>query len=323
MKKLVLIDGHALAYRAFYALPTSMKNHTGQSTNVIVGFTRMLIRIIYQYQPASLAIAFDTAKPTFRHKQYTDYKAHRPPSPPEFHTQIPILQELLQVLGIGVIYKDGFEADDIVATIAQQAERKNFIVNIITGDKDILQLVNKNISVHIPKKGLSNIKIYNLDNFKEQTGLYPHQIVDYKSLRGDASDNIKGIPGIGEKTAIKLLQEYNSLETLLKECPYSKMNPSLKEKILDSKELLSRNQELTTLYKEVPIERENIDEFYNFIALDFNKARYLLEKLGIKSFLKTSNSFEKEDKIQHNNKQAPLLEDTTYQGEQQSFSLFS
>ena len=278
---LLLIDGHSLAYRAFYALPP-MNSAEGFPTNVIHGFTKMLIRLVDKFQPVGLAVAFDTKVPTFRHIEYPEYKGHRPPSPPEFHPQIPLLKELLSQVGVKYFTLDGFEADDILATLATRGVTQGFEVEILTGDKDILQMVSEQITVLIPTKGLSEITEYRGHNFKELTGLTPLQIVDYKSLKGDASDNIKGVSGIGDKTATQLLQIYGSLEKLLA-TEHLELSPRIREKLAASTDMLKLNVRLTTLIRDVPLDDS---ASWQFSGVHLGDAVPLLKELDLKSLLK-------------------------------------
>ncbi|MFH1428607.1 MAG: 5'-3' exonuclease H3TH domain-containing protein [Candidatus Margulisiibacteriota bacterium] len=283
MSKLLLIDGHSLAYRAFYALPATMKNKNGQQTNVIHGFVKMLMRLINDFQPDGLAIAFDTRVPTFRHIEYKEYKAHRPPSPPEFRSQVPLLIELLAELGVKALSVDGYEADDLLATLAVEGAANNMKVEIITGDKDILQLVKKNISVMMPKKGLSEMTEYNDRNFIEQTGLTPLQFIDYKSMKGDPSDNIKGVEGIGDKTATQLLQTYGSIDELLNN-DLKDLSEKMRNKIKEAAEIMRFNRKLTTLDKKVPI--PELNNAWSFSGLHFSSAAPMMKELSLYSIMR-------------------------------------
>ncbi|MFA5928233.1 MAG: 5'-3' exonuclease H3TH domain-containing protein [Candidatus Margulisiibacteriota bacterium] len=277
--KMVIIDGHSLAYRAFYALPQTLMDKTGQTTNVIHGFLKMIMRIDKEKQPRSLAVAFDTKAPTFRHIEYKEYKAHRPPSPPGFYTQLPILQEILAKIGVTVFAIDGYEADDVLATLAVKGENIGLDVTIISGDKDVLQLVTEKISVLMPIRGLSEMTEYTAQNFTEKTSLTPQQIVDYKSMKGDPSDNIPGVKGIGEKTAIQLLQKYGSLEEILKR---GDLPHKVQEKINAGREIAQHNIWLTTLDRSVPLPESDV---FQYDGLHFDLAAELLEKHSLRSVL--------------------------------------
>jgi len=214
MEKLYLLDGHSLAHRAFYALPL-LTNEAGEYTNSVFGFVRMLFKIIDEEQPDHLAVAFDLKGPTFRHKEYKDYKAGRKKTPEELVPQISLIKNVLKSLNIPIVEKKGYEADDVIGTIAKEAAGKDINVKIVTGDRDALQLIDDRINVIYTRKGITDIIEYNIEKVKEQYELVPHQLIDMKGLMGDSSDNIPGVPGIGEKTATKLLKEYNNMENVL------------------------------------------------------------------------------------------------------------
>src|SRR6056297_2628789 len=214
MEKLYLLDGHSLAHRAFYALPL-LTNEAGEYTNSVFGFVRMLFKIIDEEQPDHLAVAFDLKGPTFRHKEYKDYKAGRKKTPEELVPQISLIKNVLKSLNIPIVEKKGYEADDVIGTIAKEAAEKSINVKIVTGDRDALQLIDDRINVIYTRKGITDIIEYNIEKVKEQYELVPHQLIDMKGLMGDSSDNIPGVPGIGEKTATKLLKEYNNMENVL------------------------------------------------------------------------------------------------------------
>ena len=212
--KIILIDGNSLIYRAYYALPTTLATSAGQVTNAVYGFTSMLIKLLKDEEPDVVIVAFDSAAPTFRHERFEEYKAHREPAPNELISQFPLVKEVLQVLNIPIFEMNGFEADDILATLAAKAEAENNDVIIVTGDKDALQLVDKHIKIMTTKKGISDIVVYDEHKVKERYGVSPKQFADYLGLKGDPSDNIPGVPGIGEKTASKLIHEFESIENL-------------------------------------------------------------------------------------------------------------
>lgn len=210
MEKLVLIDGNSLINRAFYATPI-LTTKTGTYTNAVFAFVNMLLKLSSDVKPDYMAVAFDLKAPTFRHKMYKEYKGTRKPMPDELRKQIPLLKEVLHLMNITMFEQEGIEADDIIGTIAKHADTKTYIV---TGDKDSFQLVDDRVSVMYTKRGISNIEEYNAENFASLTGLTPPQIIDYKALAGDDSDNIPGIKGIGAKTAITLLQKYGDLDNI-------------------------------------------------------------------------------------------------------------
>lgn len=218
MPKIIIIDGNAIAHRAFHALPP-LTNKEGRVLNAVYGFASILLKVIKDLKPDYLAVTFDLAAPTFRHQEYKEYKAKRVKQPQELYDQLPLIKELLRAMGISVYEKEGYEADDVIATIATSSKIKNIIV---TGDLDTLQLVDENTSVHTLKKGVSDIAVYDEKAVLERFGLKPSQMVDYKALRGDPSDNILGVKGIGEKTATELIKKFGSIEKIYEKIPDSK-----------------------------------------------------------------------------------------------------
>lgn len=213
-KRIFLLDGHSLAHRAFYALPL-LTNSEGEYTNAVFGFARMLFKLIDDEDPDYLAVAFDMKGPTFRHQEYEEYKATRKKMPDELHPQIKLIKDVLTALNIPYFQVEEYEADDVIGTLARKAEDAGMEVNVVTGDRDALQLVNDNINVIYTRKGITDIVKYDLDKVKEKYELDPEQLVDMKGLMGDSSDNIPGVPGIGEKTATKLLKKYSNMEAIL------------------------------------------------------------------------------------------------------------
>ncbi len=273
-KKAVLIDGNSLAYRAFYALPDTMKTASGIVTNAVYGFTTMLLKVLDK-KPDFIAIAFDTAAPTFRHKQYAQYKATRQKAPPTLYEQMPLVRKMSQTMGIPIFEIDGYEADDIIGTLAKNAEEKGFNVEIVTGDLDALQMIDDRIRVLTTRKGLSDIVTYDAEEVKKRFGITPEQVVDFKSLKGDASDNIPGIKGIGEKTASDLLQKFGSLDNLLNnldKVENIKLRAKIQAGIRDAKD----SKVLATIRTDVPIKADfDIAAF----TLDISKVVPLFEEL--------------------------------------------
>jgi DNA polymerase-1 len=216
MSRLLLLDGHSLAYRAFYALPVeNFSTTTGQPTNAVFGFTSMLINVLRDEKPTHVAAAFDVSRQTFRTEAFPDYKANRAASPAEFKGQVDLIREVLDALRIPVITADGFEADDVIATLVRRTEGHDWQVDILTGDRDSFQLIDHRVTVLYPKKGVSELARMTPEAVEEKYGLTPAQYADYAALRGDPSDNLPGIPGVGEKTAAKWLREYGSLAELV------------------------------------------------------------------------------------------------------------
>jgi DNA polymerase-1 len=249
---LMLLDGNSLAYRAFYALPAeNFKTRGGLTTNAVYGFTAMLINLLRDEAPTHIAAAFDVSRQTFRSERYPEYKANRSSTPDEFHGQIDITKEVLGALGITVLSEQGFEADDLIATLATQAENEGYRVLVVTGDRDSLQLVSDDVTVLYPRKGVSELTRFTPDAVVEKYGLTPRQYPDFAALRGDPSDNLPGIPGVGEKTASKWIIEYGSLQALVDnvDTVRGKVGDALRANLAS----VIRNRELTDLVKDVPL----------------------------------------------------------------------
>jgi DNA polymerase-1 len=249
---LMLLDGNSLAFRAFYALPAeNFKTRGGLTTNAVYGFTAMLINLLRDEAPTHIAAAFDVSRQTFRSERYPEYKANRSTTPDEFHGQIDITKEVLGALGITVLAEAGFEADDIIATLATQAENEGYRVLVVTGDRDSLQLVSDDVTVLYPIKGVSELTRFTPEAVVDKYGLTPVQYPDFAALRGDPSDNLPGIPGVGEKTASKWIIEYGSLQELVDKVDTvrGKVGDSLRENLAG----VIRNRELTELVRDVPL----------------------------------------------------------------------
>lgn len=249
---LMLLDGNSLAFRAFYALPAeNFKTRGGLTTNAVYGFTAMLINLLRDEAPTHIAAAFDVSRQTFRSERYPEYKANRSSTPDEFHGQIDITKEVLGALGITVLAEPGFEADDIIATLASQAEKEGYRVLVVTGDRDSLQLVSDDVTVLYPRKGVSELTRFTPEAVVEKYGLTPAQYPDFAALRGDPSDNLPGIPGVGEKTATKWIAEYGSLQELVDhvDSVRGKVGDALRAHVAN----VVRNRELTELVRDVPL----------------------------------------------------------------------
>jgi DNA polymerase-1 len=249
---LMLLDGNSLAFRAFFALPAeNFKTKNGLTTNAVYGFTAMLINLLRDEAPSHIAAAFDVSRQTFRAERYPEYKAGRSATPDEFRGQIDITKEVLNALGITVLAEPGYEADDIIATLATQADEAGYRVLVVTGDRDSLQLVNPNVTVLYPIKGVSTLTRFTPDAVQEKYGLTPEQYPDFAALRGDPSDNLPGIPGVGEKTAAKWIVEYGSLQGLVDNADTvrGKVGDSLRANLSG----VILNRELTHLVRDVPL----------------------------------------------------------------------
>ncbi len=254
-KRLILIDGHALFHRAFHALPP-FRSPKGEVVNAIYGFISILLKAIKDIKPEYIVSTFDLAAKTFRHIEFEEYKGHRKAAPDELHAQLPRLKEVLESFGIPIYEAEGFEADDVIGTIAEKLKReKDVQVVILTGDLDTLQLVEgEKITVFTPKKGVSDPILYNEKAVFDRFGLRPDQMIDYKGLRGDPSDNIPGVPGIGEKTATTLLKKYENIETLYETLERGEANdisPKIQEKLVENKDKAFLSKRIATIVKDV------------------------------------------------------------------------
>ncbi|MBP1926121.1 DNA polymerase-1 [Sedimentibacter acidaminivorans] len=279
--KIMILDGNSLLFRAFYAMPP-LKTKKGQYTNAVYGFLSMLYKLIDTYSPDYICTAFDPEKPTFRHEQYKDYKAGRAKAPNELVEQFKLIRDVLEVHNIKCIEINGFEADDVAGTIACEAEKKGAEVYLVTSDKDYLQLISENIKVLLTKKGVTNIKEMDEQAISDDYGISPTQFVDLKALMGDQSDNIPGVMGVGEKTALKLIQQYGSLD-----CIYDNIEEikgKLKEKLEGDKIQAYMSQTLARIIKDIPIEFD-LEEF-RLIEPDANKLIVLYDELEFRNFKK-------------------------------------
>jgi DNA polymerase-1 len=285
--RLLLLDGHSLAYRAFFALPPeNFSTTTGQPTNAVYGFTAMLINVLRDEQPTHIAVAFDRGEPTFRHEQYVEYKATRRETPADFRSQLSLIFEVLDALGIRRLSVAGYEADDVIATLATEAAAEDMGVLIVSGDRDVLQLVTDDVTVLMTRRGISEMTRFTPETVTEKYGLTPVQYPDYAALRGDPSDNLPSIPGVGEKTAAKWVTEFGSLAQLVDRVDEVKgrAGDNLREHLAD----VLRNRQLTELAKDVPVgatprelgpapwDREQINQLFD--TLQF---RVLRERLQV------------------------------------------
>lgn len=281
MDKIILLDGNSLSYRAFYAMP-ALQNKSGLYTNSVYGFTLMLERMLEDIKPKYALVAFDKGKQTFRHKTYQDYKGTRDKTPSELVEQFSYVRELLDSYGIKYEEHFDYEADDIIGSYAKLAEKAGLEVIIISGDKDLTQLASDNITIYYTKRGVTEVDHYTPEFINEKYGLSPEQIIDMKGLMGDKSDNIPGIAGIGEKTAIKLLAEYKTVENVLDNID-NISGKKLKERLAEGKEDALLSKELATIFTEVPVENKLEDLTF---SENRSKKKELFEKLEFVSFLK-------------------------------------
>jgi DNA polymerase-1 len=280
MGKCILIDGNSIANRAFYALPL-LSNTNGVHTNAVYGFTTMLLKLLEEEQPTHVLVAFDAGKIVFRHSEYKEYKGGRAKTPPELSEQFPLLKDLISAFSIPLFELSGYEADDIIGTLTRQADEQGLETIVVTGDKDMLQLASSQVRVALTRKGISEIEMYGPDEIQAKYGLTPKQIIDLKGLMGDASDNIPGIPGVGEKTALKLLHEYGSVEQVLEKV--EELKGKMKEKVSENAEQARMSKELATIMRDVPMELK-IDNL-KFEGYDPDRLAPKFKQLEFKSLL--------------------------------------
>lgn len=304
-KTLVIIDGNSIINRAFYALP-EMSNKEGLKTNAIYGFTNMLLKIIDTYNPTHISVAFDRKAPTFRHIEFKEYKAGRKKMPDELREQFEPLKDLLDKFNIHRLEIDGYEADDIIGTVSKIAEDNGFKVYIVTGDKDAIQLASNKTTTLITKKGVGKVEEYDYDSVIEKYEMTPTQFIDLKGLMGDKSDNIPGVPGIGEKTGIKLIKEFSSIEGIFDNI--DSIKGSTKKKLEENKELAIMSKKLATIIRDVPVEF-NLEEleYGNYNTKDILD---VFKYLGFTSLIPRIGSLdESEDIVNEANVEISKLED--------------
>ncbi|WP_394861986.1 DNA polymerase I [Paraclostridium bifermentans] len=310
-KTLIIIDGNSIVNRAFYALP-DLTNKKGLHTHAIFGFTNMLFKLIDTYKPTHISVAFDKKAPTFRHLEYKEYKAGRKKMPDELKQQLEPLKNLLDAFNINRLEIEGYEADDIIGTVSLKAEQDGYKVYIVTGDKDAIQLASKTTTTLITKKGVGEVEEYDFNKVEEKYGMTPTQFIDLKGLMGDKSDNIPGVPGIGEVTGIKLIKEFGSIENIIENIDSVKGSP--RKKIEENKELAIMSKRLATIIRDVPIDfdleklefgnydKSKLIEVFN--ELDFNslisrldsdeEVKVIVNKLeDVKEFIKKARSSKK------------------------------
>jgi DNA polymerase-1 len=280
-KKLIILDGNSIANRAFYALPL-LTTEEGLYTNAVYGFTTMLLRMLEEEKPTHLLVAFDAGKVTFRTEGYKEYKGKRMKTPSELSAQFPLLKELLDAFGVKHYELNGYEADDIIGTVSARAEAEGFTTLIVSGDKDMLQLVSDKTQVALTRKGISEVEMYSPEEIAAKYNLTPAQIIDLKGLMGDASDNIPGIPGVGEKTALKLLHEFKTVEGVLEHVDEVK-GKKLQEKIAAHADDARMSKELATILRDAPVE-VSLDEI-EYQPFEKEKVVPILERLAFKSLL--------------------------------------
>ncbi len=275
MKRLLIVDSHALLHRAYHALP-SLVNSKGEPIGAIYGFASILVSAIARIKPNYLVACFDLPKPTIRHKKFADYKAKRPKTPDDLIKQFTLVRRFLKNLEIPIMEKEGYEADDAIGTITEIMfkKHKNIENIVVTGDLDTLQLINKQTKILTPRRGVSDPIIYDEEKLKERfPGLSPSQVIEYKGLRGDPSDNIPGVPSVGEKGAIKLINKFGTIDKMYKSLENEKetehflkekiLSPSVLKKLKENKDLAFFSRELATIYRNIPIKFNLKDAEWN------------------------------------------------------------
>lgn len=304
MEKLILIDGNSLLNRGFYATPL-LTDKEGNPTNAVYAFVNILIKLFHEQKPDYMCVAFDLKAPTFRHKMYSEYKGTRKPAPEDLIKQFPLLKKVLDTIGIARIEKEGLEADDLIGILSKKT---NFDTIIITGDRDALQLVDEYTKVYFTKRGVSDIEIYDLNNFKELTGLScPKKLIDYKALRGDTADNIPGVQGIGEKTALQILEQYEDIESLYSG-DLSTFTKSVQGKLESGKDMAFLSKKLATIETEADIEY-SLEKMICPKLLS-SETWELFSLLGFRSIVKRTELFEKiENKKEYIVEEITTLED--------------
>lgn len=302
MSRLVLVDGNAILHRAYHALPSSLTNKKGEPTNAVYGFVAILLRVIENLKPTHLAVAFDRAAPTFRKELFKDYQAQRPEMEEALVSQVDKVHEVLQAMQIPIFEMDGYEADDVIGTIAKkssvvsrQSSDKNIDeVVVVTGDRDLLQLVSDRVKLYMPVKGLTEAKLFGEIEAEERMGVKPEQVPDLKALMGDASDNYPGVIGIGPKTAVDLLKQFGTVAKLYKKL--LRVSPKVREKLAKDKDNAFLSLKLATVVCDAPIE---FDPKQAQLPQDF-LTREVIEafgKLGFKTLLRRLTELNNKQKV--------------------------
>jgi DNA polymerase-1 len=274
MSKLVIIDGNAILHRAFHAMPP-LTTRSGEPINAVYGLVSMFLRVVQDLKPDSIAVAFDEKAETFRQKEFKKYQAQRPPMADELSSQFGKAKDFFKAVGVPIYSKPGFEADDVIGTIASKAKED---VVIVTGDRDILQLINDKVKLYMPVVGLTNAKLYDAAAAKERMGVPPEEIPDYKALVGDPSDNYPGVAGIGPKTAEKLLEKYGSIDKIY--AHLSDIDPKIRQKLEANKDNAILFHRLATIVKDVPVEIDFLQ--MEKWKIDSPEVLKLFEKFGFK-----------------------------------------
>ena len=300
MGKLVLIDGNSILNRAFYGIMGNkmLTTKDGTPTNAVYGFLAIMFKILEDIKPEYLVVAFDLKGPTKRHEMYEGYKANRKGMPDELACQMPIIKEILRAMNIDIVERQGYEGDDILGTLSVFGEKQGLDVTILSGDRDTFQLATDKVTIRIPrtKMGKTEVEDFNKAKVKEIYNLEPKQLIEVKGLQGDTSDNIPGVPGIGEKTALKLIQEYNNIENLYKlieEGQAQDIKGKTRERIIENKELAKLSKELGTININSPIE-ENLEDF-KLEEWDKKEVLRIFKELNFNRYIERFNLASEED----------------------------
>lgn len=297
-EKIVLIDGHSILNRAFYGVP-DLTNSEGLHTNAVYGFLNILFKILSEENPQYLAVAFDLKAPTFRHKMYQDYKGTRKPMPEQLHEQVPVMKEVLRAMGVPLLMLEGYEADDLLGTVAKRMEKKGLEVSVVSGDRDLLQLATEHIQIRIPKtkRGGTEIEDYHAKEVQEKYQVTPLQIIELKALMGDSADNIPGLPGVGEKTATRLIVEYGTVENAYAHVDEIKLAKA-KNAFLEHYDMAVLSKKLATIDTDSPVSFSLEDA--RLTSLYTPEAFALFKKLEFKNMLNRFNCDTPDQKMEHN-----------------------
>ena len=294
-KRLVVIDGNHLIHRAFYAIQSPLRTSNGEQTNAIYGFASMVLNIIESEHPDYIAMTFDERAPTFRHEAHDGYKATRKKTPDELHAQVPRIREMVKCFNMPIFSKEGYEADDMMGTLAKKAENEGISTHIVTGDMDMLQLINDNIIVAFPHKGYKEPTFFDAKAVHEKYQIYPDQVVDYKALVGDTSDNIKGVDGIGPKGASNLLAEYKTLDGI-----YDHLDDiasvNMRNKLVNDRDAAYFAKSLAQIVTDVPCEFNKEDAELG--KLDYRALLKFFEEMEMKSLQNRLKKLFPEDRLQ-------------------------
>lgn len=302
MKEIFLIiDGHALIYRAYHAFPKTLVSEIGQLTNAVYGFSRILLKALQDFEPKYLVVAFDHKEKTFRHEKFVDYKAHRPEMPAELISQTEIIFQIVEAMNIPIFRQAGFEADDLIGTITKVNEAKGIENLVVSGDKDLFQLVSETTHVFIPGRGKFSVdQEYQPADVVKKMGVRVDQIIDLKALMGDASDNIPGVKGIGPKTAVNLLLEFGTLEKLYEQVETGEVSDSLTKtvlsKLIENREMAFLSQDLATIKRDLAVAYDL--ETCEVRTYDKQKVVEIFTRLGFKSLIKILPNDQFEESIQ-------------------------